>query len=239
MKYTINIPKPCNEKWSEMTPTERGAFCSNCQKEVLDFTAKSNQQLAILLNQNKKLCGKFKSEQLNVAIPSAQGSKTSQVGFFVGISTLLALSTPVFGQNNTPKALKTELLNKGGQEFEAFPKSSDSITIKGQVEDTEYPLPGANIHLKGTHYGTQTDFDGNFSLAISKKMIETNPMLIVSYIGFETKEIQVNEMTSFFNIVLKDNEEFVTTGIVVVEKHNIFRRIGNLFKKKHKESCDE
>lgn len=30
MKYEIKIPKPCNEKWNAMTPTEKGAFCSNC-----------------------------------------------------------------------------------------------------------------------------------------------------------------------------------------------------------------
>ena len=33
MKYKLKIPNPCDEKWNEMTPTEKGVFCSKCNKE--------------------------------------------------------------------------------------------------------------------------------------------------------------------------------------------------------------
>src|SRR5690606_10185155 len=60
-----------------------------------------------------------------------------------------------------------------------------TFTVRGQVVDERLvPLPGANILEKGTTNGTQTDFDGNFSLEVS-----TGATLTVSYIGFETREL--------------------------------------------------
>ncbi|MCG8577504.1 MAG: hypothetical protein MI810_21670 [Flavobacteriales bacterium] len=37
MKNLFHIPEPCHEKWTDMTPTEKGAFCQKCSKEVLDL----------------------------------------------------------------------------------------------------------------------------------------------------------------------------------------------------------
>ncbi len=35
---SITAPKPCTEKWDNMSPSERGGHCSVCQTEVVDFT---------------------------------------------------------------------------------------------------------------------------------------------------------------------------------------------------------
>ncbi|WP_339708881.1 TonB-dependent receptor [uncultured Kriegella sp.] len=60
--------------------------------------------------------------------------------------------------------------------------------ITGTVlDDDGVPLPGASIVKKGTTTGTTTDFDGNFTLDV-----EMGDTLVVSYIGFETKEVTVN-----------------------------------------------
>ncbi|WP_245233014.1 SusC/RagA family TonB-linked outer membrane protein [Maribacter forsetii] len=61
-------------------------------------------------------------------------------------------------------------------------------TITGTVlDDTGQPLPGANVVEKGTTNGTQTDFDGNYSLNVSD-----GATLVFSYIGFKSTEIAVN-----------------------------------------------
>ncbi len=60
-------------------------------------------------------------------------------------------------------------------------------TISGTVTDDKgLPLPGVNIVVKNTATGTQTDFDGNYT-------IETNrgAVLTFSYVGFTTKEVVV------------------------------------------------
>ncbi len=61
-------------------------------------------------------------------------------------------------------------------------------SITGTVTDeTGAPLPGASIVVKGTTNGTQTDFDGNFSIDA-----DSDATLVVSYIGYTTQEIAVN-----------------------------------------------
>lgn len=62
----LSIPEPCNEDFSKMTPTERGAFCGKCKIDTFDFRDLSNQEINKILLDNKgqHLCGQFKNEQL-------------------------------------------------------------------------------------------------------------------------------------------------------------------------------
>lgn len=61
--------------------------------------------------------------------------------------------------------------------------------VKGTVkDDIGNPLPGANILAKGTTVGTQTDFDGNFTI----QMPEDTNILVISYIGFKPSQVEVN-----------------------------------------------
>ncbi|WP_157588794.1 hypothetical protein [Psychroserpens burtonensis] len=41
----INIPKPCHEDWNQMTTQQKGRHCSSCEKTVIDFTSKTNEQI--------------------------------------------------------------------------------------------------------------------------------------------------------------------------------------------------
>ncbi|MEO1011950.1 MAG: TonB-dependent receptor [Bacteroidota bacterium] len=60
------------------------------------------------------------------------------------------------------------------------------ITITGVVLDENgNPLPGASIMEKGTTNGTTTDFDGNFTIEVE----DPNAVLVISYIGYLTKEV--------------------------------------------------
>lgn len=83
--------------------------------------------------------------------------------------------------------------------------------ITGTVTDnTGAPLPGASVVEKGTTNGTQTDFDGNFTLNV-----DSGATLIVSYIGFKSQEIAVNG-NSVVNVSLSEDaaalEEVVVVG---------------------------
>lgn len=66
MKH-VRIDKPCTENWNEMTPTERGAFCQKCCKQVLDFTNQTNHQIqSALRNSNGgEVCAKITTDQLS------------------------------------------------------------------------------------------------------------------------------------------------------------------------------
>ena len=218
-----------------MTPTEKGAFCSNCKKEVLDFTNTSNYQLAKFLDTDSKLCGKFKPEQLNRNISSLDTNKYSKTGILLGVTTILSLSTPILGQNKLPEIIKTGQSNLVSNDIINNKKLTDSIQFKGNVFDENGGLPGANIFFKKQSYGVQTDFDGNFSINIEKKEIKKNLILVISYIGFETQEIKINNNTKFIKVKMEE-DDVLLGEVVIVKKQNIFRRIGNLFRKKNKKN---
>ena len=65
--FKIHIPEPCGEDWDKMTPNELGAYCKVCQKTVVDFSGKSDEDIQkyLLDNENQKVCGRFRSDQLD------------------------------------------------------------------------------------------------------------------------------------------------------------------------------
>ena len=86
--------------------------------------------------------------------------------------------------------------------------------ITGKVTDaTGLPIPAASIRLKGNKAGTSADFDGVFKINASEK--ET---LIISGIGFETKEVRVGSSVTLniqLNTDSKSLSEVVVTGVGV------------------------
>lgn len=84
-------------------------------------------------------------------------------------------------------------------------------TVSGTVNDATGPLPGASIVVKGTTNGTQTDFDGNYTL----NNVDDSATLVFSYIGFKTLEIAVDGQSTI-NATLEEDasqlDEVVVTG---------------------------
>lgn len=88
--------------------------------------------------------------------------------------------------------------------------------ITGTVSDNAgVPLPGVSVLVKGTKLGTQTDFDGKYTIKAS-----TNQVLIFSYVGMKTQEAVVN--SSLINIKLVDNTTELE-GVVVTTAMGVKR----------------
>ena len=80
--------------------------------------------------------------------------------------------------------------------------SYSQTKISGSVtDDSNQPIPGANIIIVGTSTGTVTDFDGNFSLTSNQ-----NPPFNVraSSVGFETVTLQVDSNNQKLSFILKE-----------------------------------
>ena len=83
-------------------------------------------------------------------------------------------------------------------------------TITGTVADETGPLPGVSVIIKGTTTGTETDFDGKYSIIANK-----GDVLRFSFVGMATREVVVED-SSIINITLKaDNvlDEVIVTGV--------------------------
>jgi len=70
------------------------------------------------------------------------------------------------------------------------------VVINGKITDDKgLPLPGASILEKGTENGVTSNADGSFTIRVTSE----KPVLVVSFIGFQKKEVSVNGQT---NIVI-------------------------------------
>lgn len=99
-------------------------------------------------------------------------------------------------------------------------KGVQNIVSGTVVDQSGQPLPGASVVEKGTTNGTQSDFDGNFSIELQNE----NAILVVSYVGFGTKEIPVNGQATL-NIILEESaaglDEVVVVGYGTQRKEDV------------------
>jgi len=89
--------------------------------------------------------------------------------------------------------------------------SAQMKTIKGTVRDgkNNEPVIGASILVKNTGRGTITDLDGNFEIEA-----DTETILVVSYIGYKTRELAVGNQT-VVDISL-ETEDVILDQVVIV-----------------------
>ncbi|EIJ38271.1 TonB-linked outer membrane protein, SusC/RagA family [Galbibacter orientalis DSM 19592] len=83
-------------------------------------------------------------------------------------------------------------------------------TVSGTVSDENGPLPGANVLVKGTTNGTQTDFDGNYELSD----VPNDAVLVFSFISFKTKEVPVGGQSTI-NAILQSDTQALDEVVVI------------------------
>lgn len=129
----------------------------------------------------------------------------------IKLSKLLEQS--FFGSNVKFKLSKSKTIVIEEKESSPINESLQKQKIKlfGTVTDEMGNLlPGASILEKGTTNGTETDFDGNFTIEIK----DEKSKIIISYLGYASQEVTVGKKTSF-SIILKEDADALD-GIVLV-----------------------
>ncbi|WP_271856354.1 carboxypeptidase-like regulatory domain-containing protein [Patiriisocius marinus] len=330
----ISIPEPCHEDWSKMTPTQKGKHCASCEKEVTDYTQKTDEELVKLLSNNGNSCGRFKESQINREVKferkSSQAFAPFAASLLIPLSLMSSLTTKasstdnknektyksigigrmsekiktqvtttgvildrnrkalnnvivyvketgntVYSNNNgefsitslseqtivfekegfstetyttisrsqkisiklldnqiiephtlgepmvmggirTPESIKTEE-EVEIKNTENKPLISNIKLVKGTITDSSgLPLPGVNIIIKGTTIGTQSDFDGNYTIGATK-----GQTLVYSYVGFDKVEKQIFESAESDDILMLEGMtlgEVVWTGGYSIEE---------------------
>ncbi|HEA23142.1 MAG TPA: SusC/RagA family TonB-linked outer membrane protein [Pricia antarctica] len=104
---------------------------------------------------------------------------------------------------------------------------AQEIEIAGAVTDSQgAPLPGTSVLVKGTTNGTQTDFDGNYTITSNG-----NATLVFSYIGFSSQEVSVSNQTTI-NVVLEEDaqklDEVVLTGYSTQNRSDMATSVSKL-----------
>lgn len=92
------------------------------------------------------------------------------------------------------------------------PVADTVITVTGRITTADNtPLPGATVMVKGTARGTQTNEQGEFQL----KNIPPGAVLVVSNIGYSSREIGVPRNGGAINISLQEDTQNFNEIVVV------------------------
>lgn len=81
--------------------------------------------------------------------------------------------------------------------------AQDTYSVTGTVTDADNaPIPGANVVVLNTARGTQTDFDGNYTIQVSN-----GEVLQFSYIGYATQNVTINGQSNVNISLVEDASE--------------------------------
>lgn len=102
------------------------------------------------------------------------------------VSDIIAAHIQQRSSSNEAKKEIEDKLNNTYEQFQDF--FGDYYLIEGKVTDeNQLALPGVELRVEATDYGTQTDFDGYFQLRVPKLYTS----FMVNYIGFNSQKIKV------------------------------------------------
>ncbi len=127
--------------------------------------------------------------------------------------------------NNTINVLKDHSVS---DDEEPIPEEEPDL-IQGEVTDENGEgLFGATVLLKGTDIGTTTDINGQFQIEIPKG----NQTLIISYIGYLSREVPVSSEDVFIKVKMELNvealDEIIVVGYGIQKKESITGAIAKI-----------
>ncbi|MEM8892749.1 MAG: carboxypeptidase-like regulatory domain-containing protein [Bacteroidota bacterium] len=237
----LSIHTPCSESFDQFEATKAGGFCQNCQKEVIDFTSMTDAEVLRYFKEKQgKTCGYFAPAQLK-SYPAITESHSSWSPKWIGAS-LLGISLFTFfpitnthaQTNNVPQAI--DLTYSEMAKIQAPKPASDTFRVRGVVVDeSDEPMPGASVLVKGTTNGVFTDVDGKFVL----EGVSKTDVLILSYVGYQRKEYKIEKnqediLEYVMDIQMKLDQLSIMGEVAVAQsyssKKTIWQKINGLFK---------
>lgn len=225
-KIQLDIPEPCTKKFKEMIPAVGGNFCGNCEKVIIDFTHKSDREIANIFKKNNgKICGRFSRQQLNRDIDIS----FPVVGSYRGKAASLLLSGILtagisHAQNPSMENIKVQQhqLQEEINHQMAIQKKAISTYLPKMVkflitDQNNEVLIGASIIITGHPLGTTTDLDGTAILEIPSQIVEEELTFEISYTGYQSQKINVDLNTYNLdlpiNVTLRESQNVM--GIIV------------------------
>ncbi len=235
----VTIPSPCSQSWATMQPTSAGRFCGNCQKTVVDFSAMSDAGIRRQLQRSTgKVCGRFTAHQVNRPLALARPSYSlSFPKTLLGVSLLLGGTIPESRAKTIGLPINQQTIQASSQHVvrtyhPAETNLSDSLrVVRGRVisgDDGEL-LPGVNIVIKGTNFGTNSNEKGEFVLGIPNELDTISTVLVFRFIGFQTNEVALGQFKNNATLTLNLSVD-ILGEIVCSHKPTVWQRIKTVFR---------
>lgn len=162
MHYSLHISEPCSENWQEMTPTEMGRSCLHCQKEVIDFTEMTDNEVAtyLHLHRNERICGRVFPAQMKKDYVYIQPKMTeSPVKRYV-MAFLAGLMATTYTACQTPKShYAVAHISEKGYYVE---NTSEKNVISGRFLDKKTGKPIKNLKVNIHFWISLEDLDEKY-----------------------------------------------------------------------------
>lgn len=249
-KINLTIPTPCHENWDKMTPVEKGRFCGSCQKQVVDFTVMTDQELVQYFKKPSagSVCGRFMTDQLHreielpkkripwlkyffqMALPALFFTKASAQQTRTSKSAVNDTDTTNMKVTNDNRILGLVLPTTfSGRADTAIVESpiTKQKTIKGRVSDAKgEPIPYATITEINTGNIFVADARGMFSFEVKNSLGN----LLVASAGYETQKLCVVDLGAYTEVKLGINSqvgEIATSSAGTYIKGEVTEELGS------------
>jgi len=188
------LTNPCTQQWSDIERPDGNHHCSRCEKNIVDLTAKSDQELIqFFKNKSDNVCGRLLDSQLNreLVLPSSKLNWQWLVPFAF---TALVVS-PAQAQHLKPAVVQSDQHPKSSsvplELSNALPPLDTIITGKVLNQVNGHPLGGVEIRKKGEEKVLAvTDTTGTFELSLTDR--DTLAKFVFNLPGFSKAEIYLN-----------------------------------------------
>ena len=216
-KYNLSRLKKCDQYWDEMNPVSGGRHCNKCNKKIVDFSNMTFSDIAFYMSEsNEPVCGFYRPEQL-------EQTKIfkSKLTLAIGLTTLLTTSTvskaeKVYELTEQNAVEKNPLQNtKVEVSFISDINKVDTVYLIGNIQSFDttkkmnVPISYATVIIKGSKNGVLTMDNGDFKLRYLPVADTTTFYLVISSVGLETKEIEINF----------SGQKEINLGTIVLDKY--------------------
>lgn len=184
----LTIPEPCQEKWHRMTHDNKGRFCMACNKQVINFSRMTDQQIIDYLDSSSgSVCGRFAGAQLNRKLhntteqPANKWRLSLCFPLFMGVARSTAQGKPMVKYKAQVKNTSIKSMTKHVCTISPVYKE-----VTGHViNERGLPVALATVRSLSGSIVAITDTAGMFCLQIP---IREKEMIIIA--TYENKEAQ-------------------------------------------------
>lgn len=228
--FMVHIPKPCHENWQHMTHAEKGRFCGQCQKTVVDFTTMTDDEvLDTLQAATGNTCGRFLVQQLDRPLQPThlQRSWLRVKWFWAALISGALFANRATAQKATYGDTVVVTAPKSNAEVVTMGKlkmpDTLPVIIQGQVTDESgMPMAGVTVQVTGTSQGTTTNGLGMYELRL--KDPGQSVQLQYSFVGYMPMQHQLQLAPLKYYHIYQQNVQFTNASVVLSGEVVIVRK---------------
>lgn len=172
----LKVVTPCSSSWEQMTGNRQKRFCSECNKNVFDFSQMTRNQVEAVVSAHKgQLCGRIlrdASGSLVTLEPTPLATISSRrvsPALSAAVAVMIGISLPMQTTVALASPFEASADKEAGRKRTPKPLGSGDVTFAGTtITPQSQPIPDATVKLissLGEERQTKSSTDGEFLFA--------------------------------------------------------------------------